>query len=280
MNTHLVLSHLRNLKSTLVAVVLLAPFVAVCAVGIVSSTAQSTQDDSKEERKFENRIPAHVPLKVKLKNEQSFKNPGNKKWLRELEIEVKNTGSKPIYYLCLSVKMPDVIVQGYQYGMQVIYGRWELVKFTNPIRSDDVPILPGESVVLKVSEKMVKGYESFRDKENRDDPKKVQFNLVLINFGDGTGLITYQGVPFPIQPEQSLNEVRPPGQPEHSPPAPDQQATDSRFKLLTSNFSFMPASFLRAKFSPAKDCPVSSTAAWWTTGENCSATSRRNPRRT
>jgi hypothetical protein len=226
MQPHPILSRLENLKPTVLAAALLAVFVVVCAVGLVSGVAQSTQDDSQEDRKFENTIPAHVPLKVKLKNEQSFKNPKNKKWLRELEIEVKNTGSKPIYYLYVIVGMPDVIIQGDQYGMQVVYGRRELLKIANPIRPDDVPILPGESVVLKVSEKKVKGYESFRDKENRDDAKKVEFDLQFINFGDGTGLITTQGVPTPDPArKQSLNEVRPQGQPSHSPPVPDQRAT-------------------------------------------------------
>jgi len=262
MKPHTILTGLHNLKPTVLAATLLAAFLGLCAVGIVSSTAQSTQADLKDERKFENTIPAHVPLKVKLRNEQSFKNHKNKKWLRELEVEVKNTGSKPIYYLAVIVTLPDVIVQGHQYGMQVVYGRRELLKVNNPIRSDDVPILPGESVVLKVSEKLVRGYEISRDEENRDDAKKVQFNLILINFGDGTGLETYQGVPT-LDParRQSLNEVRPQGQPDHSPPAPDQRATDSPFKLLKSSFSFMPASLLRAKFSPAKDCPVSSSAS-------------------
>jgi hypothetical protein len=241
---------------------LLVAFLGLCVVGLVSSTAQSTQDDSQEERKFENTIPAHVPLKVKLKNEQSFKNPKNKKWLRELEVEVKNTGSKPIYYLCVSIRMPDVIVHGYQYGTQVIYGRRELVKFTTPIRADDVPILPGESVVLKVSEKRVRGYENSRDKENRNEAKKVTFHLQLINFGDGTGLASDQGLPMPDPARrQTLNEVRPQGQPAHSPPAPDKRATNSPLKLLKSSFSFMPASFLRAKFSPANECPVSSSAS-------------------
>jgi hypothetical protein len=75
----------------------------LCVVGIVSSTAQSAQDDAKDERKFENTIPAHVPVRVKLKNEQAFKNPKNKNWARELEIEVKNTGSKPIYFMYMLV---------------------------------------------------------------------------------------------------------------------------------------------------------------------------------
>lgn len=209
MKPHRIISHLRNLKPTLVVAVLLASFVAVCVVGIVSSTAQSTQDDAKEERKFENTIPAHVPLKVKLKNEQSFKNPKNKKWLRELEIEVKNTGSKPIYYLCVIVKMPELIVQGHPLGFRVVYGRREFVRITTPVQPDDVPILPGETVTLKVPESRVKGYEGLMNEGTHGDAKKVEFKLMFINFGHGTGLVTTQGLPYSIPPKQSLNEVRP-----------------------------------------------------------------------
>ncbi|HEX8557870.1 MAG TPA: hypothetical protein VF668_07220 [Pyrinomonadaceae bacterium] len=35
---------------------------------------------------------------MKLKSEKSFKDLKNKRWLRELELEVKNTGSRPIHY--------------------------------------------------------------------------------------------------------------------------------------------------------------------------------------
>ncbi|HEU4596170.1 MAG TPA: hypothetical protein VFS10_13590, partial [Pyrinomonadaceae bacterium] len=84
----------------------------VVAFGLSSGAAQSSQDGAEssasEEREFKNTVRAHVPIKVKVKNEQSFKNLKNKKWARELEIEVKNTGTKPIYYLYVVVAMPDV----------------------------------------------------------------------------------------------------------------------------------------------------------------------------
>lgn len=219
MKPHHILSRLQHLKPTVLAATLLIAFLGLCGFGLVSSTAQSTQDDSKDERKFENTIPAHVPLKVKLKNEQSFKNFKNKKWVREWEIEVKNTGSKPIYYLAVLVDMPELIVQGHPLAFRIVYGRRELLYINTPILPDDLPVLPGETVTLKVPESLVRGYEKLMNKGAHDDAKKVEFRLTFINFGDGTGLITTQGLPFPARPKQSLNEVRPQGQPDDTPPA-------------------------------------------------------------
>src|SRR4028118_1708036 len=91
MNSHTNLSRLRNLKVTML--VALVAFLALCAVGIVSSTAQSMQ---KEERELEDKIPKHLPLKIKVKN------LNNEKWARDVEVEVTNTGDKPIYHLSLS----------------------------------------------------------------------------------------------------------------------------------------------------------------------------------
>jgi hypothetical protein len=196
MDSHTILSHLKKFKSTIFVGVLLVAFLGLCVVGIVSSTAQSTPDQQ-EERKFENTIPEHVPVKVKVKNEQSFKSLKNKNWARELEIEVKNTGSKPIYFMYMVIVMPEMIVNNHPAGFQVTYGRTELVRLTTPLNSDDVPILPGETTVLKISQSQVRGFEKTRDEEKRGDAKKVEFDLQLINFGDGTGVRSKLGRPYP-----------------------------------------------------------------------------------
>ncbi len=263
MNPHQIISHVRNLKSTIVAAVLLAAFVAVCAVGIVSSTAQSTQEQ-KEERKFENTIPAHVPIKVKVKNEQSFKNLKNKKWARELEIEVKNTGSKPIYFMYMLMIMPDVTVGGHPYALQVTYGRKKLVRLDTPVQPEDVPILPGESVTLRVSEPQLKGYEELRDEENRDDPKKIRFDFQLINFGDGTGLSGTDGSPTPEPArKQSSNapykEGKPPGRP---PTCGVAGGADAPTKFLNPVYSLIPAKISRVNLSlPDETITSSATSA-------------------
>jgi hypothetical protein len=89
----------RNLVT--LTVLLLSGLVA--AFGFAVSGARSSrgvQDVSaSKEREVVDTVPAHVPIKVKVKNERALKDAGNKHWARDFEIEVKNTGDKPIYYL-------------------------------------------------------------------------------------------------------------------------------------------------------------------------------------
>ena len=198
---------------------------------IVSSIAQSTQS-TPEEREFKNTIPEHVPLKIKLKNEQAFKDMKNKNWARDLEIEVKNTGNKPIYFLYMVVYLPEVIVDGYPLGFQVTYGRMELVHFAAPIQPDDVPIRPGESVTLKVSDTQVRAYEGVRDEENLVNPKRVEFDMQLINFGDGTGLRSKRGAPFPDPNRKRSLHATSPHVKAASPPVPRIQVTNVSGQLL------------------------------------------------
>src|SRR5947209_4753818 len=72
-------------------------------ITLTSSTAQS------EERVLEDTIPKHLPIKVKIKKEKekAFKDLKNEKWLRDFELEVTNTGDKPIYYLGLLIVLPE-----------------------------------------------------------------------------------------------------------------------------------------------------------------------------
>src|SRR5688572_20048543 len=113
---------------------------ALLVVGVLilaSSTAA-------QERIFENKIPAHIPIKIKIKKEkeESFKDLKNEKWLREFELEVTNTGDRPIYYLDFAMGtevmpdgLPEIIIS-------LTYGRWELGDIVTKATSDDVPIKP------------------------------------------------------------------------------------------------------------------------------------------
>jgi hypothetical protein len=206
----------------------------------------SAQDKPAEERKFESTIPAHVPIKVKVKNEQAFKNMGNENWARDLEIEVKNTGNKSIYFLYLVIVLPDVTVGGYPYGFQVTYGRKELVRITTPLQSDDMPIQPGASITLKIPETQLRAYEGARDEEKLARPKRVEFDMQLINFGDGTGLRSKLGLPHPDpakrrpssylrRPDVKLPSVG------GDIPIPAESASKSLYFLI-------PARFLRVNF--------------------------------
>jgi hypothetical protein len=140
----------RSRRPSLTQLLITLSAALVLAFGFAASTAQDNSGQSEdEERKFENRIPAHVPVKVKLKNEQAFKDRKNKDWARGLEIEVRNTGTKPIYFLYVIVGLPDFVLEdGNSAGFQVRYGRAELVDLDAIVQPDDVPIQPGESITL------------------------------------------------------------------------------------------------------------------------------------
>jgi hypothetical protein len=199
MNTHVTGSRLRLPTLTRLLIPLSAAL--VLAFGIAARTTQSSQDNPAQsgndgERTFENRLPAHVPLKVKLKNEQAFKNPKNKEWMKEFEIEVKNTGTKPIYYLNLTFTLDDFRLEdGNAIGLSVSYGRAELIYLDTTLLPGDMPIRPGESIILKIPEEQARGYGLIRDGRQKTDAKKIKFNMQFINFGDGTGLEMPVGVP-------------------------------------------------------------------------------------
>ena len=164
---------------------------AVCAAGLVFTARSRAQ-----EREFKNTVPERVPIKVKLKNEEKFKKLDNAEWARDLEVEVRNTGTKPIYYLYMVVRMPEMTNEyDHALSFQFHYGRKALVSFGEEVLPEDVPIKPGESVTLKVSETQLKGFEQVRHKEKTDKPKKVVFIMQLINYGDRTGFQGQDGTP-------------------------------------------------------------------------------------
>jgi hypothetical protein len=256
MQPHLTLSQLQNFKPTVLAGVLLVAFLGLCAVGMVSSTAQSTQQ---EERELEDKIPKHLPIKVKVKNLNS------ERWTRDIEIEVTNTGDKPIYYLGLTVILPDVLTENnHKLGFPLQYGRGHLIDYNAPLQPDDVPIKPSDSYTFKIPKHLHQEWERFvtRRALPKDKPKKVQLIFKSLNFGDGTGFGTTGGIPVDIHQKQAVSScvggekkgekvtsVR-----NRSPNPPP----DTLLKLSTN---FLPAAFLPVKLSIANtSIPAFSTS--------------------
>jgi len=201
MNAHRFRSMLR--RRNLAALIISSLFSLVAVCGFVVSGAQS---EEKEEREVVDKIPKHLPIKVKIKKPEKLKDLKNEDWLGEVELEVTNTGAKPIYYLHISVYMPDVFApSGHNYGSGFEYGRGALVAFSEPVRSDDVPIQPGEVVVLKVNADEAEGWKRGRAKGEMTKPKRLEFIFNYINFGDGTGFVGSDGGPFPQRKERGAN---------------------------------------------------------------------------
>jgi hypothetical protein len=222
---------------------MLIAFLVLCTVGIVSSTAQSTQ---KEERELEDKIPKHLPIKVKVKN------LNNEKWARDVEVEVTNTGDKPIYYLRFSLSLPEMITENNRnLGFPISYGRDDLIDFGERLQPDDVPISPGESYTIKIPEQLQQGWEGFvkRRGVSKDKPKKVRLVFKLLNFGDGTGFNTLDGMPINIHQKQAdgtcVEDNRKSPFIMSAPGAPPNRSPDAAFQLSAH---FLPASFLPVKF--------------------------------
>jgi hypothetical protein len=148
----------------------------------------------RQERVIENQIPSHLPITVEILNYE--KEP----LLRNLEIKVTNTATKPIYFLELNLTLPDVLSpNGNPLVFPLLYGRHALIESATPLESSDVPLNPGESIILKPLESNIKGFEilASQGQLSRPDFDRVFLWFYYMVFEDRTGFYTIMGVPIP-----------------------------------------------------------------------------------
>jgi hypothetical protein len=173
----------RNSKSWTVLVL----FVALLFFMKMMSLAGVAQS---EERVLKAYIPEHLPIKVKIPESQlqGFKRFDNERWLRDFELEVTNTGDKPIYYLYLLVRLPETKSSlGTTLVYPLRYGRSELSDIEFKAEPQDVPIKPGESHVLRIHRGQVMAWEKSVREKNRAQPSVVELVFQKLSFGDQTG---------------------------------------------------------------------------------------------
>ena len=144
-----------------------------------------------------NALPARLPLKAVVKNRELVADPKNERWMRDLEVEVTNTGSRPIYFVSLLLLLPGAKMGGLQPVYQLKYGNPALGSFTAVARPDDVPLAPGASAVIKVPEDEALVWEEWRARGAATDPQKLVLVLHQLTFGDGTGLVGRDARPMP-----------------------------------------------------------------------------------
>jgi hypothetical protein len=123
----------------------------------------------------------------------AVRNLDSQAWIEELEIEVKNISTKPVYYLDVDVFFPDAVVNAEgvlrKLIIPLIYGRVELMKGGHFATPGDVPIRPGDSYIFKVPEQSRKGIERHLDEGIVSDSalKRLGIKGYSLSFGDGTG---------------------------------------------------------------------------------------------
>jgi hypothetical protein len=160
------------------------------------SPAQTSQSPSI--RLLENRVPEHLPIRVHIKREKEkpFRNLDNQDWARDLELEVKNIGDKPIYTLFFYLLVPEAKMGDSYQAFSIFYGRF--VNWEKRPTPEDVPIRPGETIVLKIEDTGIRGWNDARRRglvPNRIHGVRLIFQD--LSFGDGTGFDGTSGHPWP-----------------------------------------------------------------------------------
>jgi hypothetical protein len=241
---------------------LLLFFLFVAAVFLIQGVLTSGVAQSPLEREIEDKIPKHLPIKVKVKKEKEkdFKDVNNDNWIRDVEFEVTNTGDKPIYYLRFEVVLSDVTApDGTEMAFSFGYGRVGLGSIESKAEPEDIPIKPGETIVLKAHRGNVQGWDLFRRDYHKHQPKKLRLEFVVLTFGDGTGFEGIDGSfsPEPPKKKTSLNRC------EQEQPSHKAKATGRRGASLSSwpaifSTDILPANLLLAKFLYPESLPPDS----------------------
>src|SRR5207247_2496002 len=141
------LQNIRLLLATALLSSMLLTLAITCNLGTGGASVKA-----QEERQLENLMPKHIPLGVKIKKEKEkeFKDLGNERWAHDFELQVTNTGDKPIYafYLLLILDVNDSA--GQRVVAPVYYGKTEFGDHRVKASPDDIALKPGESCVLKI----------------------------------------------------------------------------------------------------------------------------------
>jgi hypothetical protein len=200
----------RKFSAIYIKVVLLLSLAAIVSILLTNGGLVPAIAHSSGKRVLDIRVPGHLPIEVKLKKEKekAVEDATNDKWLRDFELEVTNTGDKPIFFLSLMLIADDVMgPNGFGMGWGLHYVRGELGDLETKASADDVPIKPGETYVFSLADRL-QDWERFRERENKPDAAKLILKFQILAFGDGTGFWTNDGVPSPRPLEQKSGNGR------------------------------------------------------------------------
>jgi len=138
--------------------------------------------DKNEKRELKIRNFGDMPLKI-----HETRNVDSETWYKDLQIEVKNIGTKPIYFMLAYLEFPDHKSRGRDTGLSVTFGdlkNWDIGVVADP---QDIHIDPGETYVFTIPEENRTWLAKNNDKVPQEF-KKFDFHIDIISFGDRTGL--------------------------------------------------------------------------------------------
>jgi hypothetical protein len=137
---------------------------------------------------IEDKVPKNVPIKLE------FVKADSPTWVRDLNIKVTNTGTKPIRFLYLDLVLDVLADTGYPWGFPLVFGNGDLYSTTVLANNDDKSIEPNETFTFKVDRSTADAWEHSQS-TGAIQGCRAQLRFGWLNFGDGTG-IKGGGTPF------------------------------------------------------------------------------------
>lgn len=107
-------------------------------------------------------------------------------WYKDLEIEVKNVSSKPIYSILIYLDFPDVQVAAGVSGITMDFGLNKYIDISVMAEPGDLHLNPGDTYVFTIPEQYRKGLR-WKQEHTPERMKKFGLHYAVISFGDGTG---------------------------------------------------------------------------------------------
>jgi len=177
------LSQFKSLSAKSAAYVLIS-IVAVAGMllfSLKSSAFSRSQTPKREIKVLKGDFPKDVIEIVEMRNLDSPDFPV------DLEIEVKNISTKPIYGILIALYTK---ANGKSYVAHILYGRTELVDLEQEAIETDVPIPPGQKAVLKPEYGTAKGVNIIHKRGviSVEEFSKWILNFQTVSFGDRTGM--------------------------------------------------------------------------------------------
>ncbi len=186
-------------KTLVLLFVLMLLAIFLIKAPVTSSNFQEPPEKSQEikETVLDDQIPKHVPIKIKIKKEKeaAFKDLKNERWARDFELEVTNTGDKPIYMLSLMLVTDLKAAEGFRIIAPLGFGK--LGKITDKAEPKDIRIKPGDTYVFKIHPGQLNAWDTIQRTEHRPHPKKIDVMFEALSFGDGTGFVGEDGEAIP-----------------------------------------------------------------------------------
>lgn len=135
----------------------------------------------KEKRVLRTREFKDMPLKYHV-----IRNVESETWYEDLQIEVKNIGTKPIYGILAFLLFPDHKPGGREIGFDLSFGNIKYWDIGVQADQQDPHLDPGQTYVFTIPPKNARtlGRKYERAPE---EFKKLDFHFTVISFGDGTG---------------------------------------------------------------------------------------------